>query len=380
MAIFDLVFEGGGAKGSAFAGALAALDEQGHTIRRVIGTSAGAITAVLVAAGYPAAEILALVREKVDGQPRFARFMDHPTADDFSEAEKQASDTMRALEALRLPESAGRKLLRLLLSSPVYAQLFSFVECGGLFAGRDLRDWLAEKLAAKGFGASDTLLQFFAKSGLDFSAIASDTTGVEMLVLNHRTAPALPVIWAVRMSMSIPFVWRQVVWEESWGLYRGRKKAGNLIVDGGVLSNFPIRLIAESNPDIMGDTDPDAALNLGLLLDNDLAAPDCGAEPISPPAPSHAPICEKLRLVQRVSCLVDTMLDAQDNDAIRQYASGICRLPVKGYGVMEFAMSDAKLKALIDGGRSAMLAHLEDRKLGGRMACSRKVPDHGTAP
>ena len=44
MAEFDLVFEGGGAKGIVFVGALNALLAGGHSYRRLIGTSAGAIT------------------------------------------------------------------------------------------------------------------------------------------------------------------------------------------------------------------------------------------------------------------------------------------------------------------------------------------------
>ena len=56
---FDLVFEGGGAKGLAFVGALQAFERRGHTPRRVLGTSAGSIVAVLVAAGYNAAECMA---------------------------------------------------------------------------------------------------------------------------------------------------------------------------------------------------------------------------------------------------------------------------------------------------------------------------------
>lgn len=31
-----------------------------------------------------------------------------------------------------------------------------------------------------------------------------------LLVLNHRTAPDCPVVYAVRMSMSIPLVWDEV--------------------------------------------------------------------------------------------------------------------------------------------------------------------------
>lgn len=51
MAKYDLVFEGGGAKGSSFVGALEALQEAGHSHRRLLGTSAGAITATFIAAG-----------------------------------------------------------------------------------------------------------------------------------------------------------------------------------------------------------------------------------------------------------------------------------------------------------------------------------------
>ena len=51
---YDLVFEGGGAKGMVFVGALHVFEAQGHTYGRLLGTSAGAITATLLAAGLPA--------------------------------------------------------------------------------------------------------------------------------------------------------------------------------------------------------------------------------------------------------------------------------------------------------------------------------------
>jgi NTE family protein len=40
---FDMVFEGGGAKGMAFIGALRVLEKGQHTSGRLIGTSAGAL-------------------------------------------------------------------------------------------------------------------------------------------------------------------------------------------------------------------------------------------------------------------------------------------------------------------------------------------------
>src|SRR4051812_41645641 len=51
------VFEGGGAKGIAYAGALLALKERRCWFHAVAGASAGAITAALVAAGLTPEEI-----------------------------------------------------------------------------------------------------------------------------------------------------------------------------------------------------------------------------------------------------------------------------------------------------------------------------------
>ena len=52
MQTMDLVFEGGGAKGMVFVGALEELFRDGtRRAGRLLGTSAGAITAVTLAAG-----------------------------------------------------------------------------------------------------------------------------------------------------------------------------------------------------------------------------------------------------------------------------------------------------------------------------------------
>lgn len=353
MARFDIVFEGGGAKGSAFVGALTALKEAGHTTRRLVGTSAGAITAALSAVGYSPEEMLAAVNEKLpNGKPRFSTFLDHPRGSDFTAAQREASDTMRALRLLHVPMVADEVVLKLLLETPVYPTLFSFVECGGVFAGVAFLDWLREKLGVKGIAADATLAEVHQATGVDLSVVASDTTDMEMLVLNHITAPAVPIAWAVRMSMSIPLVWREVVWQESWGTYTGRAKAGNIVVDGGVLSNFPIRLIDEGMPGIMDESiDPKGAMNLGLLLDEKLAVP--GVDAKTPPLSR-----DDLRVVQRLTRLMDTMMGAHDNDEMRAHAAEVCRLPVKGYGTTEFSMPEEKLSALIAAGHAAVVAHL----------------------
>ena len=55
----NLVFEGGGVRGIAYVGALEVLDKEGilKDIKRVAGTSAGAMVAVLVGLRYTADEL-----------------------------------------------------------------------------------------------------------------------------------------------------------------------------------------------------------------------------------------------------------------------------------------------------------------------------------
>jgi NTE family protein len=55
--VCDLIFEGGGVKCIALIGAWSVLNEHGYVARRVAGTSAGAVAAAFVAAGMPAADI-----------------------------------------------------------------------------------------------------------------------------------------------------------------------------------------------------------------------------------------------------------------------------------------------------------------------------------
>ena len=62
----NLVFEGGGVKGLAFCGALKVLEERGiiTDVKGLAGSSAGAITAGLLACGYTSDEILDELKPK----------------------------------------------------------------------------------------------------------------------------------------------------------------------------------------------------------------------------------------------------------------------------------------------------------------------------
>lgn len=368
MAEFDLVFEGGGAKGVAFAGALEVLEDAGHRAKRRIGTSAGAITAALNAAGYTARELLKVASERTpDGRPVFLTFLDPPERREISTELIEGSVTIELLRDVNVPLAPewlerrfDRALLEGLLASRRYRQLFSLVERGGLFAGAAFLEWMQQRLARKGLSRNVTLSELADATGSDLSVTASDTSDGELLVLNRRTTPDLPVAWAVRMSMSIPFVWQEVLWRGEWGLYRGRDKTGNAVVDGGALSNFPLRLIAEPDSDdreIMGEPETNRCDNLGLLIDDQRPVP---GQPVPEKPDSWA---SDLRTVERISRLISAMMKAADREVIARWEQHVCRIPAKGYGTLEFDLSGSRLSDFVEGGRRAMREHLASRSL-----------------
>ena len=129
----------------------------------------------------------------------------------------------------------------------------ALVERGGWFAADRFVAWLrrsstpACKDGPRHFSGL-TLAQFLRPHGRRALARRIGYQRRAMLVLNHHTAPGCPVVWAVRMSMSIPLVWNEVVWQSDWGQYLGRDVTGHAIVDGGLLSNFPIELFISDEP------------------------------------------------------------------------------------------------------------------------------------
>jgi len=365
---YNLVFEGGGAKGLVFVGAIQEFEARGHTHRRLLGTSAGAITATLLAAGYTSAEMLPAIDEKLaDGSPRFASFLDVP--EEFAAYDLDDSlsfGLLRMVDLPYLPEVVesfiDHQIIDQLMKFPAYRQVFSFIEKGGLYAGEKFKIWLAERLDANGRNlGGTTLAEFQAKTGKDLTVVAADTTGEAMLVLNHRTAPGCPVVEAVRMSMSVPFLWQEVIWQGAWGQYLGEDISGHAIVDGGVLSNFPIELLISRSQQVAELMGPhDGIFALGFLIDESLPVKGAKPKPASRKRGAVAGIdIQDSPTLKRVIRLANTLTLARDKRVMEQYAEGVCRLPAKGYGTTEFDMDDQRRDALVQAGRETARVFFE---------------------
>ncbi|MGE5602021.1 MAG: patatin-like phospholipase family protein [Nitrososphaerales archaeon] len=375
MSEIDFVFEGGGAKGQVFVGALQELyGTNRYTPGRLLGTSAGAITAVLAAVGYTPQEMLSALAEKdAAGKPVFAAFMGEPAP--FDQAAVKASEIRKLLGELNIsivPDATEGRVddwvASKLAEDPRGRHLFAFVERGGWFSADAFLAWLRQKLSTGQYDgqprafADMTMSQFHDATGREVTLVAADTTWQRMLLLNHRTAPQLPIVYGVRMSMSVPLLWEEVVWQAEWGPYNTwdpklaqlspNNMTGHQIVDGGLLSNFPIALFMASRPDVSAVVGETKTKNvLGLLIDETLPVPD------RPPRPASSGMIDAvggLTVIKRLQQLANTATSASDNMAKALFAANVVRLPAGGYSTTQFDMTDAEREVLIAAGRKAM--------------------------
>ena len=378
---YDMVFEGGGAKGMVFVGAMQEFEARGHSHDRLLGTSAGAITAALLAAGYSSEEMMEALAEKKGGKSVFSDFMGDPGS--FSDSplvqDGALAKLLKEIDIPLIPNAIEKRLDRAILnwmaSSSKANHLFSFVELGGWYSADNFLKWISRKLDSGEYNGKSrnfskmTLKQFHQATGKDLSLVGSDTSMEMMLVLNHRTAPDLPVVWAVRMSMSIPLLWQEVVWQKEWGKYRNMKMVGHTIVDGGLLSNFPIELFIsdlKTVKDVMGDKTSQNVL--GLLIDETLPVP--GAKTSKGDTGKGKFDISQLATVQRVNHLVNTLLGARDKSVIETFESYVARMPAKGYGTTEFDMTDERRDTLVKAGRKAMYNYFAYEQPAAAMAYS----------
>jgi NTE family protein len=191
----------------------------------VAGTSAGAIVAALLVAGCDAAQL-----ERILKETPYKRFADYGFGGKWIGA---------PLNALR---------------------------SRGIARGRYFKVWLGERFAESSLGKSDPTFADVRRNDLppDLPAdqakaaryrlrvIASDITEGRMLILpddideyedvsgQSFDKDSFPLADAVRMSMGFPFFFDPVT------LYRNRRP--HLIVDGGLLSNFPVWLFDSPQP------------------------------------------------------------------------------------------------------------------------------------
>ncbi len=246
----NLVLEGGGIRGIAYGGALLELEQRGVLagLRRVGGTSAGAIQAALLAVGYSAQEII---------------------------------DVVNATPVQRLND--GRFIF--------FGGTHRLVKEYGWYRGDEFSTYLGELVARKTRNAHLTLGELHELAlkdpghFRDLYTTGTNLTQQRVQVFSHETTPSMRVADAVRISMSIPLYFRAVLLDADNQVITGTPAPGQpvqVLVDGGLLANYPVDLFdyprylpAATAPDAHGHVfNPET---LGLRLDRAEQIPLDGA-------------------------------------------------------------------------------------------------------
>jgi len=199
-----VVLSGGGAKGVAHARALKVIEQAGIPVDFVVGTSMGSIVGGLYAAGYTADQIDSLIRVQ-DWQSLLTDKTDRKL---ISLADKQ--NTEKYMLSLRFDKNP-----------------FEVVE-GGLIKGNKIGYRFSE-LTADLLDSID-----FRSLPIPFACVATDiVTGAEVEMHSGILAECM------RSSMAIP------------GVFSPIKRDSMVLVDGGLVNNFPVDVARRMGADIV---------------------------------------------------------------------------------------------------------------------------------
>ncbi len=306
----DGVFSGGGIKGLAFAGALAAAEAAGYTRwHEVAGTSAGAITAMAVAVGYDAATL----KHSLDNYD-FSRIADYGSP-------IHAIGAVRDLlfhESIVTGDELTRWIRALLGEAPL----------GGV--GPDTT--FGELRELQPYGELVVVGTDIAHSRA--VAFPHDLTLYQNEHGQSIDPDGFPLYKAVRISASYPFFFPPVggLWD------RSTKKEG-VFVDGGVASAFPLFVFDKPQPQ-----HPTWGFHLHAGFDD------------KEEEPSHRDIGGVTWPKDMLEGILDTAMNALDKFEARRFASRVIPIPTGAVSTLNFNLSSSEKEYLYDSGLAAARA------------------------
>lgn len=201
-----VVLMGGGAMGAAHVGALKVLEEAGIPIDYIVGTSMGGLVGALYAIGYDAHSMDSLMKQQDWGHLLSDDIYRHNLPERMRETDKthivSLPYTLKKSRAVKLPSGAvkGQNLYNLFL---------------------DLTTGYHSEIS-------------FETLPIPFACVAANARDGEKVVLNKGLLPT-----AMRATMAIP------------GFFSPVEKDSMLLIDGGVVDNYPVDVAKEMGADVI---------------------------------------------------------------------------------------------------------------------------------
>ncbi|MDD3225700.1 MAG: patatin-like phospholipase family protein [Clostridium sp.] len=226
--IENLVFQGGGILGIAYLGALDYLYGNGimKPLKRVAGTSAGAITACIISLNLPFYDIKSIA-----------------SALNYSKIPYQSGS-----EAYNLLPKDTKKQLGKFLGDATH--VYRLIKNYGWFSTQFFYTWIKDVIQSQ-FDSSKKIAPYtFAdfknkyihlenRPFLDLYVIGTNLSTGTSALFSYETTPTMEVAQAVRISMSIPLFFEAVTVND---FNITGNNANNIYCDGGVMNNYPINL------------------------------------------------------------------------------------------------------------------------------------------
>ena len=119
-------------------------------------------------------------------------------------------------------------------------RIMNFATKYGLDSGENFVNWLKDLMKKKDINPDITLLDFYDKTKVDFQIMATNLNKYCYKRFNYIDTPNVKVVDAIRMSISIPFLFTAIEFE------------GDIYVDGGLTDNYPISLFKDNLDKVLG--------------------------------------------------------------------------------------------------------------------------------
>lgn len=133
-------------------------------------------------------------------------------------------------------------------------RIMNLVNKYGLDNGNKIILWLQELMTRKNIDYNITLKDFYEITNIDFQIMATNLNKYCYKKFNHIETPSVKVLDAIRMSISVPF------------LFTINEYEGDIMVDGGLIDNYPIKIFKHNLENVLGFK----LVNNGELEDHDV--------------------------------------------------------------------------------------------------------------
>lgn len=300
------IFEGGGVKGAAFAGAFKAAQDAKINFIGNIGTSAGSIVAALISAGVKSQEMIEIMN-------------------------KPFSEFLGKLDTKNIDHKVKYSISQSLWGN--ISKIGTINYALGMYSSEEIEIWLDKTLKEvlyknikdkNDIPAGPVLFSHLPKS---LVILATNISSGSFKCWSTKTTPYSPVAFAVRCSCTIPFFFQPV--EENKTLY----------VDGGIIANLPLFLSGE-----LGLDNQNPILCFRLIEDKiDKEKPKTGIDLI------------KLLIPSFLNSTTEVQLNMQK---YRQ----IIDIPTGSISSIKFDISKSEIETLVNNGEKAVLAFIENEQ------------------